>query len=227
MNLDDLKDQSKERLQDLSRQVQDSSIYITLKDRYDLLPQRTQKIVLTLLAVLGVSLLLFPPIAVMMTASDDIKKFDETRNLTRDLLRTDRELKKGPLLRPTPSTSALRGSIRSLLERTRIIDEQILGIETSNSTPSELITRGIKNESLLVHLQKLNLRQLVDVGYGLQAFNNSVKVTQMSVAANSEDDHYFDVRYLLTAYRAPVIAQPKDDSSKKKRKPRRSRRKRK
>ena len=224
MNLDDLKDQTKEQFEQASRKVQDSSLYIALKEKYDILSPTVQKVVLALGGLTLLFIVLLIPLSFLMSASDSVDQFTSTRKLTRDFIKTQRELKQGPSIPPSTGVSFLQRRVQSILEDNRLLEDQILNVAPSAAKSSDLTPKGIESKALIVELSKINLRQIVDIGYRLQTMSPSAKLTHMQVNANPEDDHYYDVNYEVTAYKVPVEKVEPENNKKSRKKRRRKRR---
>lgn len=220
MNLDDLKDQSKESFDNLRRKVQDSSAYIIAKERYDVLPQSTQKILIIVGSIVLLLVLLMIPISFLGSSSDQMADFDETKSLTRELLKTQRELQQAPKIPPGLPAAALQARVNSTLNQARLLPEQILSVEVTQPKIASMIPSGITSEGVLVKLAQLNLRQIVDIGHSLMSISQSIKLTQMNVNASTDDDHYYDVDYELTSFRAPDKKEPQQNNNRRRRRSR-------
>ena len=66
-----------------------------------------------------------------------------------------------------------------------------------------LIPKGLLESGLRISLAKLNLRQIVDIGYNIQAISPSVKMNAINITANPEDPRYFDVEMKLVSLAVP------------------------
>jgi hypothetical protein len=83
------------------------------------------------------------------------------------------------------------------------LPEQIKGANASASK-SQLIPDNLLEGALEVRLAKLNIRQIVDLGYKFQNVSPSVKMKDLVISANLEDNRYFDVIYQLVALAVPA-----------------------
>lgn len=137
-------------------------------------------------------------------------KVDET--LFRELLKVSREAHEIPDLPQAPSSLLLKDQINSQLKNAGIFPEQIKAVDDLPS-PSGLIPEGMSQGAVTVNLSKLNLRQVLDVGYQLQNISLSVKVKDIILTASLEDPKYLDVIYKLVSLAVPeAINQPPSDS---------------
>jgi hypothetical protein len=79
---------------------------------------------------------------------------------------------------------------------------------------SKLISAAMSTGALTIHLAKLNLRQISDLGLKFQNLSPSIKMTDLDVQASMSDPKYFDVQYKLVALKVPEppkMASPDDD----------------
>ncbi|WP_413287884.1 hypothetical protein [Bdellovibrio sp. HCB337] len=202
MNLDDLKDNLKSQLGQSWSRIEDSSFYNQMKDRFENLTPTNQKLAMmgagALLALFVISI----PYSYYSTSTEYVTTYEEKRSLIRELLKVTRESSEVPDLPPAPSADILRGNIENQLRMANLLPEQMKGIEVITAETS-LIPKSLLESGLKVSLAKLNLRQIIDIGYNIQSVSTSVKMSSMSVTANAEDPKYFDVDFKLVSLAVP------------------------
>lgn len=222
MNIEDLKDQLKETYENSRRQVTESAAYIILKEKYDVLPPRTQKIIHGVTALLAVFLIMLLPMSFLSSSSEQISSFETDRKLIKDLMKTDQQLKNGPNP-PRPLTiSQLKTNLEGVINSSRLLPEQIDSTRMEKPLLSSSISKSIDANAITVSLNKLNLQQIADIGFNLQSVHDSVHMSGLEVNTNADNDHYFDVKYELTVFNIPET--PEDNEPKNQKKSRRSRR---
>ena len=224
MNLQDLKDQFSESLRQTGQKIQESSVYLFLQERYQLLSPTVQKVVLVATALLIAFVLLIIPMSLLQTASESIESFEDNKTLASRFMRVQREFQQGPQIPPALSTSRLRSRISSSLKNAGLLEEQIKSTQDTQLNIKKWVKPGVEYDGLTVSVSQLNLTQVTDVGYSLQNLARSVKLLNMKVQVHPEDDHYFDVDYELANYRVPIEPDPTPEP--KGRKGKRSRRSR-
>ena len=173
MNLEDLKDQLKEQIDISKRQIQESSVYITLKERYDLLTPQAQK-GLNIGAIVVVAMLFFYlPFSAIMSTSDQFSEFADNKSLGRELLRVSREFKQGPKVPLPIDMPTLQAQVQSTINASHLLPEQAPQDSISMVQPkiAKLTPPGIKASAVKVSLIKLNLNQIVDIGYQFLAID--------------------------------------------------------
>lgn len=207
MNFEDLKDRIQTESRQILDKVQESSTYNRLMDRYENMSPSMQKITL----IGGISLIalvvLSFPYSYYSTSQEYEDEFLAKRQVIRDLLKTVRESQSVPNITPAPSVDLLRGMVETQLTNAQLLPEQKLGV-SSVETDSKLIPESLSSGALEVKLAKLNLKQVVDLGYQLQSINSSVKLKDVIIQANKSDGRYMDVTYKLVALAVPEMAPP-------------------
>lgn len=202
MNIDDLKDNLKSQFGQTWSRIEESSFYNQMKDRFENLSPTNQKLTLmgagALLALVVISI----PYSYYSTSTEYVATYEEKRGLIRELLKVTRESSEVPDLPSAPSAEVLKSNIENQLRMANLLPEQLKGIEVMTAETS-LIPKGLLESGLRISLAKLNLRQIVDIGYNIQAVSPSVKMNDVNITANSEDPRYFDVDFKLVSLAVP------------------------
>lgn len=212
MNLDDLKDQLRERLQVIWGKVQEHSAYIQASEKFESLSPNAQKAVMAGVAALFTLILLAIPYSMYSSSAESVAEFEDKRNLIRDLFRVKREsaiLDNAP---PAITPGELQSRAQSQVTSSQIQPEQLRSVsEYDNSGPqaSSVIPKNVIQKGVSVSLAKLTLRQMVDLGHQLQSIHPSAKMVGVEVTANRDDPHYFDVIYKIVSFSLPAEPPPK------------------
>lgn len=202
---DNLKDQAKSVFNRTSERVRESEAYLQLEDRYQNLSPSGQKLTRLLSVLVLLFLLLFIPMSYLSSSSTMITLYEEKRDLVRELFRTYRESSSSLNIAMPPNSDSLRMSIQSIIQRAELTPEQNLGI-TNASVEGRLIPQNLVTEVLFVKLIKLNLKQIVDIGGSIAGISNSVKMKDLTITANQQDNRYYDVTYKLYSLNVPPPA---------------------
>lgn len=217
--LEELQDQLKTTAQSTWEKIQDSEAYQQLNDKYQSLSPSGQKIAQAVTVVLLAGLILYSPISQLQISRDLLAQFEDKRTLIRDMFKTYRESSAGLQMAPAPQVADLISSIQSSLQNARLIPEQIVEVNPSQSE-GRLIPSSLQQAVVEVKLAKLNLRQVVDIGLQLANISSAVKVKDMMMQANAEMAGYFDVSYKLYALKVPeALPEPPPDPVSNKKKP--------
>lgn len=203
MNLDDLKDKFSTEGRAAWERIQESATFNQLRDRYENMSPAVQK--LSLAGAVGVVTLVILsfPYSNFSQSNDFVTDFEGKRMTIRELLKVARESSEMPNIPQAPSLEMIKSSIENEIKIAHLLPEQVKGTQTVQSN-SQLIPANLTQGSLDINLAKLNLRQIMDLGYKFQSINPSVKMKDMVITANREDNRYFDVLYKLVALAVPA-----------------------
>lgn len=211
MNLEDLKDQLKEQAAQLWGELQESSAYNSLREQYENMPSSGQKLLQIGGVLLAIFMLLLIPLSYFDSAATKLADFEENRSLVRDMLRASRDAQQEPPLPPGLTAMQLQSQVDNALRAFNLLNEQRGGVTPLGPNPAEgLVPASIEQQGLRISLKKLNLRQLVDIGYRLQSIHPGVRMTSLEVQANTEDNHYFDVLFSLVSLSLPQPSPPEE-----------------
>ena len=215
--LEELRDQLKTTAQSAWEKIQDSEAYQQLSDKYQSLSPSGQKVAQAITALVLAGVVFYSPISQLQISSELLVQFEDKRTLIRDMFKTYRESSGGLQMTPAPQVTELISSIQSSLQNARLIPEQIVEVNPSQSE-GRLIPSSLQQGVVEVKLAKLNLRQVVDIGLQLANISSAVKVKDMLMQANAEMAGYFDVSYKLYALKVPeaLPEPPPEPVSKKK-----------
>lgn len=204
MGFDDIKDRLAEFFAAVYSRLQENESFIQLQDRYYAQPPSRQKGILAGAVALLALIIFAIPWGIYSSSAEKISEFEEKKGLIQELFRVKREsagLAGAP--RTIPPTELI-GMVQNQLASARLSPEQIKGVQqydnAAGGKPSAAIPKSVVQEGVAVTIGKLNLRQLVDIGYGLQTLAAGVKMVAMDVQAAADDPRYFDVTYKLVAF---------------------------
>lgn len=203
MAFENVRAQLSEELSGLWSRFRESSAYNSLRERFEQLPLRIQKLIIASGVAFAILLALMIPYGFVESSSGQIASFEETKLLIRELLGASRNQDREPL------TQGLIGEflvsrIDIALKTAGLIPEQITpATELPASAAPNLAPPGVKQFAAQVALKKLNLKQVVDIGYNLQTLNPSVKVIGVEVKESPGVKAYYDVNYKLLSFIFP------------------------
>ncbi len=211
MILDDVKDQVLERVQSFWIMLQESSLYIQIREKYENLSPNAQKATLIGTSVLFALILLSLPYGYYSSSSEHIDTFEEKRETIRDLFQTTREAANAPGVQEPMDAGALQARASQLLEQLPLTTEQkqeAVSPYNGDAIKDPMIPPVVKQNGAMVKLQKLNLDQIVEIGAKLQGIHPSIKLVGVEITASLPDPHYFDVVYKIVSFMIPVEAPP-------------------
>lgn len=214
MAFEDLRENLAEQLRYRLSSIKESSIFMTLKEKYEILPvniQKGLKISVLCIGILSVSVI---PYSYFSSAW----QFEEDFEIQKESL--EKMLKASSISSTAGSTRTLTpedliARINSKLEVMDLLPPQIEGVLISENEPrSTFLPEKIKQNAIKVSLKKLNLQQIVEIGNALQSVNSNIKMTNLSILASTDETSYYDVNYIFKTFE---FDEPKDDDKKSRR----------
>ncbi len=203
MTLDDIKEKLASDAKATWERLQENSTFNQARDRYENMSPSMQKLTLLGGATLGALLILSIPYRKLSDSSLHVEEFESKRATIRELLKVTREAQDVPQIPQAPSIANVRTNIEGQLKMANLLPEQIKGIEDlTDSTP--LIPSNLISGGLRINLSKLNLQQVLDLGFQIQNINPSLKLKDLMMTANQQDPRYFDVIFKVVALAVPA-----------------------
>lgn len=204
MNLEDLKDKLASDARLTWERIQESAAYNQLRDRYENMTPVMQKITVVGGVILIAGLILSFPYSYYQQSQEYIGEFEGKRMTIRELLKVSRESSEVPNIPQAPPIDSVRSRIESSISDAHLLPEQVKGTDTGASADSSVIPKNLTDGSVQVTLAKLNLRQILDLGYQFQSISSSVKLKDLIITANRDDSRYFDAVFKLVALAVPA-----------------------
>ncbi|MEK2690621.1 hypothetical protein [Bdellovibrio sp. GT3] len=202
MNLDDLKDRFSSEFRSTWDRIQESGAYNQMRDRYENMTPGMQKLTIYGGIALVTLMVLSIPYGYFSGSSEAVGEFEGKRMTIRELLKVSREASEVPAIPQAPPMDAIRSTVENMIQSAHLLPEQVKGTQSTGG--SNLIPTNLSEGGLQITLAKLNLRQIVDLGYKFANISPSVKMADMTMTANREDNRYFDVVYKLVALAVPA-----------------------
>lgn len=209
MNFSALLDQLRDRALELWGRIQETSIYMTLRERFESLNPQIQKlVVLGSILTLVFFLFYWIPYSYVSSSMDHMTNFEENRELIRDLLKASASMQEASPLPQSASASALTSQITRSLEEFQLSPEQLGGVQPIMDKVTDLAPDVIEQVGASVSLKKLNLDQFVNISHKLQTLGNGVKMIGLDIQENASASHYFDVIYRIASFSIPGPSAP-------------------
>lgn len=216
MDFESLKEQLVDRFFEIKGKVEDSELYIRLKERYDNLTPNAQLGVKIGAALLSILFVYSIPASYLSSANEKMSYFNENRQLTRELIRAGRIARTLELPPSAPTSEALIQRLNSLLEEQNVLPEQKGNISPkADVVAASIVPKAIEQQGIKASIKKLNLRQVVKLGEGLHQIPGG-RLFNMTILADQDDPHYFNVDFEVAAFSIPQKPEkPKEDDKKK------------
>lgn len=201
--LKEIFDQFKDTILARWDQFQESDTYISLKEKYDNLPARGQKLVVFSAFFLVFLVLFSIPYAWFSTSQTSVTEFEDTKHTISELLEVSQEIKNIPPASLGITSADLKGRVEKILSEKGLSKEQIASVnETQFTNPqgSNLIPPQITATGVETNLKQLTLKQIVDIGFELERISPLVKVLNLEMKATEADVHYYDVQFRVSSF---------------------------
>lgn len=198
-------------------QFQETDTYISLKDRYDNLSPRNQKLTILATFTFLFLVILSVPYSWFSESQDSVIQFEETKDTIQNLLQVSQEIKSIPSNEQSITPDDVKVRVEKILGEKGITKEQIVSLvqgqfvnpQGSSLLPAQILANGID-----VNLHKLNIRQVVDIGYEFDHISPLVKTLSLNVQATKDDPHYYDVNYRVSTFSVKDSPTEKSDKPK-------------
>ncbi len=198
-------------------QFQETDTYISLKDRYDNLSPRNQKLTILATFTFLFLVILSVPYSWFSESQDSVIQFEETKDTIQNLLQVSQEIKSIPSNEQSITSDDVKVRVEKILGEKGITKEQIVSLvqgqfvnpQGSSLLPAQILANGID-----VNLHKLNIRQVVDIGYEFDHISPLVKTLSLNVQATKDDPHYYDVNYRVSTFSVKDSPTEKSDKPK-------------
>lgn len=205
MAFEELREQLVSKLKDAAAQIQESSLFQNLKEKYDDLPVAQQRATL-ITSVILIGLFVFSfPYTNWSLSHESVGSFESKRALIRDLLKVTKETSELPMLPPAPTTGQIQTDMQMRIQSFQLLQEQMGPITPEEPTSSALIPANRQEGVIKVTLKKLNLRQIVDITHDLQSMQPAVKLRNLSIDANLQDARYLDAILEFIIVKIPQV----------------------
>lgn len=204
MNLEDIKDRVRETATNLWSQIQEDPTFNTLREKYESLPTNTQKGIIAGVVVVVLSVLFFIPYSYLSSSSSFVEEYEDHQQTIRELLKVSR-LNQGGVRPPEGlSSMEMQTRLRGIIETSGLLPEQIGDMQEFSGGLRSYARPPIITQGVQVALNKLNLQQIVEIGYNLQQAHPTLKMAGLEIKADATAPGYFNVIYKIVSFSMPM-----------------------
>lgn len=212
MAFEDLKDQLSDRVQAIWGRLQENSSFVQAMEQYQALPPNAQKLVVAGLGALFALILFMIPWSFYSSSEEKIgdpeitDTFEGNKQTIEELFAVRRD---AGILRAAPQRmdqNQIMSLAQSRVGEAGVPPERVTVSPFDNKNTgksSPVIPKSVDQLGAVVVVAKLNLTQLVDIGYALQTISNGVKMIAVEARSAADDPRYFDVTYKLASFSVP------------------------
>jgi hypothetical protein len=201
MALEDIRDSVKEQLSAVFARVRETSAFIELSEKYQGLSPGAQKASLAGASVVAFLVLMALPYAYFSSSSDLITQYEDKRMLVQDYYHISRAANSVANRNAAPVTgSEFQSRAQGIVNEAALQAEQMQYVSPIPEGNVPGISKAIDQAGVEVSLKKLNLTQVIDIGYKLQSMDSRGRLMGLDIKANATDRHYFDVIYRVIGF---------------------------
>jgi len=199
-------EQLKELFQGLKERVQESSLYLTLYERFSSLSPKMQKLTIIGFSGLLVFLLISPPLAKYHTSNENLTDFKNQKNITQEIIQ---QAKSGSARVKSPKQIARPELERTLKDFSRspvinLTDDQAK-VVINRDRGSRPVPKAQQDFYKIVG-KDFNAEQTLNLAYSFKRLNSSLLITKLSFKESPTRPGYFDSEIGLTNLYIPPIA---------------------
>lgn len=193
MLFEDQIEQLKEYSESLGARIQESSLYIKAHERFSALSPLFQKILILCLVFFLLFLVLAAPITNYQTSIENLKSFEERKELTQKLLTYAQSSANQTASPKKYSLPHFQSEVDRLGQSysIKLLSDQS---QVSTSPVEKKKVLGAEQSNFVVKNKKVNIEQIAALAYSLKRANKSFVLTSLEIDANKEDSRYFDTK---------------------------------
>lgn len=208
MAFEDLSENLKNQIQQLGERITNSALYSSVREHYENLGAFQQKIAKVFVFSIVLTSIVLIPTEYFLASIDHESEFEIQRKLIKDIIRSERELTALPdLPRPLPAES-VKSNVESQLKEMNFLPEQIKQVSINYQPTSTIIPSNKLQYGIDVTINKINVKQLTNLGSKLQIIHPAVKLKDLIITLNREDARYLNADIKLVALNIPEYKVP-------------------
>ncbi|MES2965598.1 MAG: hypothetical protein V4760_17080 [Bdellovibrionota bacterium] len=201
MALEDIRDSVKEQFSAVFARVRESSAFIELSEKYQSLSPTAQKGALAGGGLLAFLILMLVPWMYFSSSSDQLTQYEDKRSLVQTVYQVSREASSVGLRNSAPiAASDFQSKAQGIVTESALQPEQMQYVSPIPAATVPGIAKSIDQAGVEVSLKKLNLSQVIDIGYKLQSMDSRGRLLGLDIKASTTDRHYYDVIYRVIGF---------------------------
>lgn len=208
MAFEDLRENLKNQFVQLGERITHSRLYSVLSERYENLNSVQQRLAKTISFLLVLGLFIYFPMDYFLISFENESSFEGKRKTIKDIIKSEREVTALPdIPRPLPA-DAVKANVDSQLKEMNLLPEQIKAVTINYQPSAGLIPQNKMQYGIDITVNKINLKQLTNLGSKLQIIHPAVKIKDLIVTLNREDARYLNADFRLVALNVPEYKAP-------------------
>lgn len=190
MLFEDQIEQLKELSQIIKEKAQESSLYVTVYERYTSLSPSMQKFCIIAIVFMISLLVLSAPIAKFKTSAENLESFQSQKNITQSIIQKARQ-SQASIKTPKQFTQQELQSTLDSYNKSPLISilKEQSSISTNNSSNPSI--RGAESKVFNITNKNVNAEQSLTQTYSFKKLNKSLLVKELRFEASKDRPGYF------------------------------------
>lgn len=208
MDFESLKEQLLDQYKELSQKIGENETFLMLAERYNNLSPVIQRSIIGGIVFLFFYVLYTIPSGSMASSESHYSNFELQRATTEDLYKAGAITSGGSQSNGLGRTQ-LESQVKRDLKTQQVLDSQVSPFKSVAAPISaKKVPKEIEQIGLSFEIKKMNLKQFTNISSRLASINPNTKLTNISMKADKEDPHYFNVSYTLSSLNLKQAPQP-------------------
>lgn len=200
-----------DRIKGIGNEFLESSIAVSIRERYEELPPVGQKLVLVLTAVFTLMVLTYWPAITLFESYELSSEFDSKREALKKLTKLEKEVAAAPKVEIPPDPSGLKDRFAMKLSQNSVKPEQI-----SSMSMAPITLGKVQQEGVSYTVKGLTLKQVKGIAFGLENETPGLKLQSIKILATPKDPHFYDAEFKVIRFNTTVAfnnAEPPTDEA--------------
>lgn len=202
MTSTELKEKILTELSQIYDRIQNSPAFIHSKDRYENLSPLSQKALIYGSSLFLIIFVFSIPWGFLSLSWEYLEEFEQKKNLTYELEKIKVDGALAPLIPPSPNSEAIKKRISDFIKDNNI-PQELVKSNAIVSVSSPLFPDKFTDGAVQLEIQKLNLKQIVDITHAASSLGATVKLKDLIIRSNSQDPKYLDLKVSFFALSLP------------------------
>lgn len=208
MAFEDLRENLKNQFVQLGERITNSRIYGVLNERYENLNSTQQRLAKIISFLLLIGVFVYFPMDYFLISFENESSFESKRKTIKDIIKSEREITALPDIPRPLSAESVKANVDSQLKEMNLLPEQIKIVNINYQPTPGLIPQNKMQYGIDITVNKINLKQLTNLGSKLQIIHPAIKVKDLIVTLNREDARYLNADFHLVALNIPEYKAP-------------------
>lgn len=208
MAFEDVRENLKNQFEQLGDRITHSRLFGIFNERYENLTSAQQRIAKLIGALLVLGFFTYLPLSYFLLSFENESSFEEKRKQIKNIIKSEREVSALPDIPRPLAAESIKSNVESELKAMNLLPEQIKSVTINHQPTSSLIPANKLQYGLDITINKINVKQLTNLGAKLQVIHPAVKLKDLIVTLNREDVRYLNADIKMVALNIPEYRAP-------------------